>query len=302
MNALGLDKFAKKLVKDILSSNEDKVNLEEYCEKKLGEKYKNLSRWKIGELSPKFVNKVKSLFDKYIADSENRGIIPEYEFVEYPPNTLFKYDLIHENRFSFIRKHRKEILKTMLKMNWRSFEFLCEHLLKINNILISGVTGGTKEGGVDFYGLLEMNRFATGVLLKDAKIRIIGQAKRYQDVIDDKEVRNFKTHRDELLQNIGRAVSKLPSWFTTSSAPLLSFFIVTTRLTRGAKTYAKANSIILKDGEQVVEDLIKSIHARGWFFRKKGKLFFSEKLFLDFFKKREPLGAIPQAEKTVMFT
>lgn len=285
MEKLFLNKFTKKMVEEILSSNAEQINIEEYCEKKLKETCKNLSILERADILPNVIKKLKHHFDKKMGNLNQRGIRPEYEFVEYPPNTLCKYDLLHENGFSFIRKHRREILDTILKMNWRSFEFLCEHLLKINNIVISGVTSRGKEGGIDFFGLLEMNRFSTGVLLKDAKIRIIGQAKRYRNVIDDTKVREFKTHRDDLLQNIGRAIPKLPLWFTKSGAPLLSFFIITTKPTKGAKTYAEENSIILRDGEQVVEDLIKSIHAREWFSRKKGKLFFDEKLFMNFFKK-----------------
>lgn len=283
-----LSKLAKEVVADILSSDKDRVSIEEYCRKKLEETCKGCSNLQIAEILSSLVEKVKYHFKKIEEDKYNRGVEPEYKLVEYPSDTLLRYDLHGENGLSYIKKYRKEILNTICKMNWRSFEFLCGHLLDINNIIISGVTGGTKEGGIDFYGLLEMNRFSTGVLLRDAKIKIIGQAKRYKNVVGHTEVRVFKTHRDELLQNTGNAIKKLPSWFIESKDPLLSILVVTTKFTRGAKTYAKKNNIILRDGEQVVEDLIKSTHAREWFSLKDGTLIFDEVLFMKFFKSKIP--------------
>ena len=146
--------------------------------------------------------------------------------------------------------------------------------------------GGSKEGGIDFYGLLQMERFSSGVLLRNAQIRIIGQAKHYKDIVEHTEVRIFKTHRDDLLQDTGNAIKKLPYWFIESKDPLLSIFVVTNKFTKGAKAYAKKNNIILRDGEQVVEDLIKSANAKTWFTLKNGMMVFDEKFFTEFFAKR----------------
>lgn len=285
-----LRKLVKEIVADILSSSKDKVSIEEFCKRKLQETYKDFSVLQIADALPPLVEKVKYSFDKINQDKVNRGIKPEYERQEYPPDMLLLYDSAHdENGLSYVRKCRQEILDTLCKMNWRSFEFLCEHLLNINRIAISGVTGGSKEGGVDFYGLLQMERFSAGVLLRNVKIRIIGQAKHYKDVVEHTEVRVFKTHRDDLLQNTGNAIKKLPSWFIESKDPLLSIFIVMTKFTKGAKSYAKKNNIVLRDGEQIVEDLIKSTNAREWFSRKDGTLTFDEALFMKFFRKEGTL-------------
>jgi restriction endonuclease Mrr len=157
------------------------------------------------------------------------------------------------------------------------------------------VLGGTKEGGVDFYGLLELNRLTQRVLLKDAKIRIIGQAKQHKNVVGHREVRIFKTHIDDLLKKKGNAVKKLPSWFVESTQiPMLSVFIVTTKPTRGTKIFAKENGILLMDGEQVVQDLMESTHNREWFSRKNGELVFDKLLFDRYFSLEEPAKPIRQ--------
>jgi hypothetical protein len=285
MDKLVLDKLAKEVVSDILSSGKDTVSIEEYCNRKLEETHKDLSDLQIAETLQLLVEKAKLIFDKTNEEKVSRGIKPEYERQEYPEDMLMRYDIIHEeNGLSYVRKYRKEILITICRMDWRDFQFLCKHLLGINKIVISDVTCGSKEGGVDFYGLLQMERFNPGLLLKNAKIRIIGQAKRYKNVVEHDEIRTFKTQQDDLLQNTGNAINKLPSWFVRSKDPLLSIFVATTRFSRGAKTYAKQNSILLRDGEQVIEDLIKSPHAREWFFRKDGKLTFDKVLFTKFFE------------------
>jgi hypothetical protein len=283
-----LNKLAREVATDILSSDKDKISIEEYCKEKLEITYKGLSKWQVAEMLSSLVEKTKYHLQKIEEDKHSRGIEPEFELVEFPPDTLLRRDLLRgEDGLSYVRKYRKEILDAIRKMHWRNFEFLCEHLLNINNIVISGVAGGTRDSGIDIYGMIEMNRFSQRVLLRDAKIKIIGQAKRYKSVVDHTEVRVFKTHRDELLQNTGNAIRKLPSWFIESRDPLLSIFIVTTKFTRGAKTYANKNDIILKDGEQVVEDLIRSGHVREWFSRKNGILIFDESLFTEFFKKKK---------------
>lgn len=278
-------KFVRKVIRDILSSDDEKINLEEYCFKKLKETHRELSPLEIGEMIPSIVDKVSNKFKVMIENSRKRGITPEYDFIEYPPNTLYKTYLLEENGFSSIRKHRKEILQTICKMKPRSFEFVCEHLLNVNKIFISGLTSGKKEGGVDFYGLLELNKFSNGLLFRNVKIKIIGQAKRYKIAVDDGEVRKFKTHYDDLLQNRGRAIPKLPDWFINLKAPILPLFIITCNFRKGAKIYAKENGIILKEGEEVVEDLIKSPKAKEWFSRKNGKIIFDKMLFMKSFEK-----------------
>lgn len=281
-----LNKLARKVVAEILSSDENRVNIEEYCKKKLEETYVGLSDLQIADRLEPFVEKTKIQFQRIDKDKRSRGIKPEYELVDYPPNTLLKYEA---NGLSYVRKYRKEILTAICEMNWRSFEFLCAHLLDTNKIANSGVSEGTKEGGVDFYGILKMRQFSTKVLLKDAEIRIIGQAKRYTNKVTHKEVRVFKTHKDDLLAKTGNATKKLPSWFVDSGLPILSILMVTTKFTKGAKRFAKENGIVLIDGEQVVEDLVKSKNVREWFSRKNGTLVFDKAAFMRFFEKQKAL-------------
>lgn len=288
MDKLSLTKLAKKIENEIISSGKAKIDIEEYCKKKLKDTYKNLSNLQIADILNNCVEKVERYFRKKIEDSKFRGVPPEYEFIVYPPHVLYRHNQLDgENRFSFRRKYRKKILKLIQEMKWRDFEFLCKHLLEINKITPAGVTSKVKEGGVDFYGLLQMDRFSTGVLLKDVKIRIIGQAKRYSNVVGEEKVRNFWTHYKEFSSGEGRAIKKLPKWFTQPQAPVLGFLITTSKFSRDAKEYAKKRDIILRDGEQVVEDLIKSPRAEEWFSYKEGKQVFDETLFMKFFGKED---------------
>jgi len=279
-----LNRLAKIVIDEILSSDKDRVNIEEYCRRKLEETCVGLSVLQIADMLPSFVEKTINHFKRIDKDKRSRTIKPDYELAELPPNTLFRYEA---NGLSYARRHRKEILNAICEMNWRSFEFLCAHLLNTNKITKSGVSRGTKEGGIDFYGLLEMRLFSTMVFLKGAKIRIIGQAKRYTNKVNHKEVRVFRTHKDDLLAKKGNAAKKLPPWFVESGFPVLSILMITTKFTKGAKKFAEENGIVLIDGEQVVEDLTKSKNVREWFSRKNGTLAFDKVAFIRFFEKQK---------------
>jgi len=284
-------KFTKRLAEDIWTSDKEQVFIEDYCRVKLRQKCKSLGDLTIEEMIPSIVNRTSRILQKKIEHQKNRGIPPDYDFVPYPPNTLFKYHLLSENGFSDMRSHRKEILKTMCRMKSRSFEYLCEHILNINRIVVSGVTPGKKDGGVDFWGILEMDKFLeadkthSGLLFKGVKFKIIGQAKRYKNTVGDGEVRIFETHYMDLLQGRGRAVGKIPDWFNILTVPILPIFITTNKFSKDAKYYAKTKGIVLKEGEEIVEDLIKSSHAKQWFYERGGKLFFNTPSFMKLFKK-----------------
>jgi hypothetical protein len=288
--ALNKNEFAKEIVDDIKSylqsHKREGVNIEEYCEKKLKEKYKNFNVLKLGELSAIVVNRVKEYFHKEIDEARTAEIIPDYEFA-FLDIFIYRYDTLKENGLSFIREYKGEILGAMHKMGWRNFEFLCKHLLEINGVIAPDVTPKGKEGGIDFYGLLELDKSSKSIFFKGGRIRIVGQAKCYKGMVGEGEIINFNDHSNNLSKDPpeGRAVKKLPLWFTRLKAPILKFFITTGKFTKDAKKYAERNSIVLKNGREVIEVLIKSPRAKEWFSQKEGKLFFNERLFIDFFKK-----------------
>lgn len=281
-----ITKVAKQIASEAWNSHKDMIDLEELCEEKLKDSFPGISDLQISEILDDLLSKVKNYINKEISSCENKGTTPPYEFNDYPPNMLFSHSLKHkeDTRLAFLRKHHREIGTVMKQMNWRNFEYLCKHLLQINGVVKSFVTRGTKEGGIDFYGLLDIDKYLSGILLKDLKVRIIGQAKCHSKEVGEGWIRKFYTHLEDFLKKEGRGIKNLPKWFIEVKTPVIGIFAATSTFTKGAITYAKKKGILLREGDQITEDLIHSPKADGWFQRgENGNLIFKQELFMKSF-------------------
>lgn len=284
---------AKKIAKDIeekISSTTDKINLDKYCEEKIGSWYKNLSSFQISEISEKLVKKVKFYLQKKADDIKfSQRTTPSYAIPQFS-NTVFRYDVLHreDSVYSLIIENRRKILKTLHKMPWKAFEFLCKYLLETQDLRRVEVNPTSR--GADFFGIIEMEKFSEGILLKDAKIRVFGEAKRHSGKIGESEMIKFCKRYEDLVEGKKSIIRKLPKWFVDTKYPVLGMFITTSEFTRDAKSYVRDDdhSIILIEGEQIIEDLLKVQEVRDlWFTRKDGKLTFDVTLFINYFKEHD---------------
>jgi hypothetical protein len=180
-------------------------------------------------------------------------ITPRYEFSEVS-NVLYRARDIRAN----------EIKSAIKNIKWRDFEYLCKHLLEVNGIEAE-VTKGSKEGGIDLYGLLRMNRFTQRVLLKDLEIRVIVQAKsRSADRIGEPELKLFAKQYHDFKIGRGRGQKAVPEWFNNLKSPTVAVFLTNAECTGDAYNAAKEEGIILRDGDQIVEDLVHSPGIAKW--------------------------------------
>uniref|UniRef100_A0A7C3URU7 Restriction endonuclease n=1 Tax=candidate division WOR-3 bacterium TaxID=2052148 RepID=A0A7C3URU7_UNCW3 len=173
----------------------------------------------------------------------------------------------------------------MKEMPWGDFEYLCLHILEINGIINFSPTEKNQKG-IDFCALLELDRYSLpGILLKGCRVKIVGQAKRFSREIGEGLVRNFKTFLEDVQEPKRDVIEKLPKWFKEIKSPILGIFLTTSKFTKGAIKYAQKEGIILKDGEQILEDLIKSPDSGKWVSTvENGKFIFNKNAFFDFFK------------------
>jgi len=278
-------KVAKIISEEIWNSTQNTIEIDKHCETKLRNTYPNLSELEITDILDEIEKRVISYIKKKIKHCEEQSIAPPYEFDDYPPNMLLRYSLKHqeEPQISFLRKHQGEILKAIKKMPWKGFENLCKHILEINGIIKSFLTPPCQEG-IDFYGLIDMDKYFPGVLLRGCKLRVIGQVKRVSIKIHQSWIRTFKTYCDDVKNKNGRVLRKFPKWFKEIETPILGIFITTSSFEKGAIRYARKEGITIKTGEQVVEDLIKSPRRDEWFSKNKnGRLKFDEALFIKSF-------------------
>lgn len=280
-------RIAKDIEEKISSSATDKINLDEYCEEKIGSWYKNLSPLEVSEISEKLVKKVKFYLQKKAEDIKfSQRTTPSYEIPQFS-NTVFRYDILHREdpAYSLIIENRRKILKTIHKMPWKAFEFLCKYLLETQGL--SHVEVNQTSRGADFFGIIEMEKFSEGILLKDAKIRVFGEAKRHSDKIGESEMIKFCKRYEDLVEEKKSIIRKLPKWFVDIKYPFLGMFITASKFTRDAKSYVRDNGhgIILIEGEQIIDDLLRVQEVKDlWFARKDGKLTFDATLFINYFK------------------
>lgn len=225
------------------------IDLAECCERLLKEHLPSITDWQICDVLEDVERKVKYQLKKSITQCREKRITPRYEFSEVG-------DVLYRARDVRIDEIRSKI-KTV---DWRNFEYLCKHVLQINGIEEADVTRGTKEGGIDFYGLLRMRKFSQGILLSGLEIRIIGQARHHSadTKIGDPEVKLFAKHYGDFKSGRGRGQRAVPEWFKKLKSPIVAIFITNTEFTQDAYNVAREEGIILKDGDQIAEDLFRS--------------------------------------------
>lgn len=256
MNSKAVDaKIVREIASQIWDSREPIIDLECRCERLLREHLPDISDLQVCELSEDVVRKVKAHLRSAINDCREEGTTPRYEFSEVG-NGLYR-----------ARDIRVDEIKSRIKnINWENFENLCKALLEINGIEGAGITKKAKEGGIDFYGLLLMRRFATGVLLKGLEMRIIGQAKHRsaEGKIGEPEVKLFAKQCSDFKKGTGKGQKAVPDWFKKAKSPLLYMLITNSEFTKDADDAAKAEGIVLKNGDQIAEDLFRSPKVNEW--------------------------------------
>jgi len=248
-------RIIREIANQIWGSRKPSIDLEDQCERLLRNHLLNISDLKICDILEGVVRKVKSQLKREITQYREKRITPRYEFSEVG-------DVLYRARDIRIDEIKSEIKN----INWRNFENLCKHVLQINGIEEAEVTRGTKEGGIDFYGLLRMRKFSQGILLSGLEIRIVGQARHHSSgtKIGEPEVKLFTKQYSDFKSGRGRGPEAVPDWFRNLKSPITGMFITNTEFTKDAYDAAEEEGIILKDGDQIAEDLLGSPRVNEW--------------------------------------
>jgi len=256
MNPKAIDtKIIREIANEIWSSTEPVIDLETSCETLLKKHLPDISNREICEVSEDVERKVTSHLRRQIALCREKGITPRYEFGEVG-NVLYRARLIQVD----------EIKSKIKNTNWKNFEDLCKHLLEINGVEGVGTIKRSKEGGIDFYGLLRMDKFIERILLKGLEVRIIGQARHWSAnrKVGEAEIKLFAKQYYDFRSGKGRGQKAVPEWFRKLKSPIVGIFVTNAECTEGAYTAAKEEGIILKNGDQIAEDLIHTPELDKW--------------------------------------
>ncbi len=80
--------------------------------------------------------------------------------------------------------YRADLLNTLQNLHPNGFERICQRLLREHGFQKVKVLGRSGDGGIDGYGLLEMNPFVS--------FSVLFQCKRYQGSVSSSQVRDFR--------------------------------------------------------------------------------------------------------------
>lgn len=271
--------------------NDGIVELREELERilKLDGKYSDLVLLeKVEELLPQ----VRRVLSRKIESCDQKGVTPNFRFSDFSENRLVGC-VISEKEETVKNKlvHRKGFYQLINQLEWKAFENLSLYVMRLYRFRKYNVGKRTKDGGLDFFGFYEpwTEEKYTGFFSR-MNIRIFGQAKhRNKQTISEGEIRKFYTFYRDFLAEKGRAyafVSSKSQWFVKTKGPLVPMFFTNSDFSKDAAMYADEKGIVFRDGEQIVEDIIRLSKGEPWFSVKEGKIEFKPtelKRFLDEF-------------------
>jgi hypothetical protein len=241
-----IESFAR----EIWQSQENQIDLLEWVEKRLEKHSPQLNDLQINDLLDDIVASVKTRLLKRIRRCKEAGQIPTYEFSQTLPDLIIRSIDLSPTEINQTRSKVSSMERT-------EFQELCLRTLELNGLQSIEVIGDTTKGGIIFCGLLRMDKYSSGALLKGLQIRVIGQIKHHikSTKVGVTEIRSLSRAYSYIRNGVGHAVEPLPSWFTALKCPILPMFITNTTLTSSAYTIAEQHGILIGNGDQIAEDL-----------------------------------------------
>jgi hypothetical protein len=188
--------------------------------------------------------KIKARID----ECDERGITPRFRFSSVDADELvFQTDAVSESV-------RMAAIKAVEKLSWRNFERLCCYVLRLSGVDKCAVMRGTKEGGIDVFGILEASQFLHPAIWKGARLRVFCQVKKGR--VDEPVVRLFNNDLHDLYRDKGRAFALLPTEMQGLKSVLLGGVFSARGFTDGAEKFARARGFFLVDPDRIVEVLL----------------------------------------------
>jgi len=242
-------------------------------------------------IAEKLLPRVKNLLHERILYYERKNVTPNFRFSETSPNRLIAIRIFEKDeqvRLKF--PHRKELHTFINTINWEKFENLCILTLQLSGFEKYAVGKRRQDGGLDFFGLYPMQSPSVYKgLLTDMSFRIFGQAKQHRrSSVSGDEVRVFFSHYDEFLNKRGAAwefVSSNCDWFLEAKGPFAPMVVTNRRFAKGAEEYADYRRIFLREGIQIVEDVIRLADSKIWLNAGEGGYIFAPDKFESYLDK-----------------
>jgi len=229
--------------------------------------------------------RVKTLLSGKILYYERKNVTPNFRFSETSPYRLVGAQVSEKDEQIRLKlPYKKELHSFIDSINWERFENLCVLTLQLCGFKKYAVGKRRQDGGLDFFGLCPIhNLLGYRGFLTAMNLRIFGQAKQHKrSSVSGDEVRIFYTHYEEFLNGKGAAWEFIRSnhdWFLEAKGPLAPMAITNHRFAKGAEDYADYKKIILREGMQIVEDIMRLAKTEIWLEHKEGKYGFAPNKF-----------------------
>lgn len=246
---LDLSQTARQVADHIWQSS-NSTSLMQTTETWLAENGHDLTSDAVLERFDRLTELVSKNIQSKIQDCNRRGIKPKYQFSSVSPDSIVLQIDTNESIL------RDETLKAISNLSWRAFEHLCVHIMNATGVNNCEATAGTRDQGIDFIGLLRLDKLVSSSIWHDVQLRVLGQAKNYTAVVGQEKIRLFNEDMRAFSRGEGRAFVSAPSWARHTDMAQIGFVFTLTNFSQGAKEYAASHSIILKDAEQIVHDLL----------------------------------------------
>ncbi len=221
---------------------------------------------------------VKNIQSK-IQECEMRGIKPKYQFSSASTDRVVAQIDTDEHVL------RADFRAAIGRLSWRAFEHLCVHVMSATGVAKCKATSATRDQGIDFVGVLELKSLSSSSVWHDVQIRVLGQAKDYRSAVGQEAVRLFKADMNEFSRGEGRAFTAAPIWAKNVYMTQVGFIFALAGFSQDARNWANSHSIMLKDVEQMVQDLLTSDVQTPGLVRHSHQIAFDESNFLTYFEK-----------------
>ncbi len=241
------------------------------------------------------VETVDEKLQEYIEEAYNKGVIPR--FTRSHTSTRYIGCAVknrEEKESGSVLKDRlmclDKIHSFIQKISWSQFEAFCNYIMNLYGAERFGVGPKSRDGGLDFYATFKVTPITRSSwwyvhqsyqrpkgwigLLDPFEIRVFGQAKHRSKSVTQKDMNDFSKKVDDFVSNESIAIKNLPQSFIESKAPLIPLMMTNAVFDKGSIERADKDQIHLRNGNQLVYDLIMLDN---------GELFDEAELHLDRF-------------------
>jgi hypothetical protein len=165
---------------------------------------------------------------------------------------------VKDKRLAARLSARPVILGTIDLLSDRQFEALGCVICQYAGATHTKLTPRGNEGGIDFFAQIQIHAKCHVFGGYHRPLRIVGQAKKYQDPAHVDKVKEFVTTLDEIRNQNPSVEGLVPAWFRAGSGPIIGWFVAHSGVQSGGITKARNHGIIVSDSLDLAEVAVLS--------------------------------------------